>query len=205
MCLNVTRTSRSLVRSIKTHIHTRRFNDRCVFLDTSTRERTMIVGIMQVELAIDWAQSLKDKRSVVRSLKDSLHKHHQVSVAEIEDLDIHNRAVLGITLASNSGGHIGNVLDRVLSRIRSVPDAEVISNNREILHGWIGSSRTQAQHEEDLNDPEFVSSIISRGNSLGTEETEDEQTAEHRSMNGSTYRSDSRSTHRSTGITETNA
>ncbi len=169
----------------------------------------MVVGIMQVELAIDWAQSLKDNRSVVRSLKDSLHKHHQVSVAEIEDLDIHNRAVLGITLASNSGGHIGNVLDRVLSRIRSAADAEVISNNREILHGWVGSSRTQAQHEEDLNDPEFVSSMISRGDSLGNllgsdslrSDIEDGQTAEHRSVNGSTHRS----THRSTGITETNA
>ncbi|HIB63657.1 MAG TPA: DUF503 family protein, partial [Phycisphaerales bacterium] len=44
----------------------------------STRQ-TMIVGVMQVEIAIDWSQSLKDKRRVVKSLRDTLHHHHMVS------------------------------------------------------------------------------------------------------------------------------
>ena len=55
----------------------------------------MIVGIMQVELRIEWAKSLKDKRRVVSSLKDRLHRNHQVSVAEIAPLDQCAQAVLG--------------------------------------------------------------------------------------------------------------
>lgn len=126
----------------------------------------MNVGVMKVELAIDWAQSLKDKRSVVRSLKDSLHRHHQISVAEVEDLDILNRAVLGITLAGNSGGQIGIVLDRVLNRIRSTPDAQVISCSREILHGWVGEyhdSTTVTQDENDCALADLELSLMNRG------------------------------------------
>jgi uncharacterized protein YlxP (DUF503 family) len=123
----------------------------------------MIVGVMKVELAIDWAQSLKDKRSVVRSLKDSLHRHHLISVAEVEDLDIHNRAVLGITLAGNSGGHIGIVLDRVLNRIRSTADAEIISCSREILHGWNGEPHELASDSPFESDSELEQTLIRLG------------------------------------------
>jgi uncharacterized protein len=100
----------------------------------------MVVGVMQVELAIDWAQSLKDKRRVVRSLKDSLHRHHMVSVAEVANLEIHNRASMGVSLCSNSGEHAGVTLDRVLERIRAIHDAELVSTSREILHCDFGDS-----------------------------------------------------------------
>ena len=43
----------------------------------------MIVGILQFELLIHHAESLKDKRRVVHSVKDKLHREHQVSVAEV--------------------------------------------------------------------------------------------------------------------------
>ena len=55
----------------------------------------MVVGVLQVKLTIDWASSLKDKRRVVSSLKDRLHREHQVSVAEVGSLDSHRVAVLG--------------------------------------------------------------------------------------------------------------
>ena len=59
----------------------------------------MVVGILQAELVIDGAESLKDKRRVVVSIKDKLHREFQVSVAEVDSLDSHHRAVLGITMA----------------------------------------------------------------------------------------------------------
>ncbi|MEX2214152.1 MAG: DUF503 domain-containing protein, partial [Phycisphaeraceae bacterium] len=62
----------------------------------------MILGILQVELVIDGSQSLKEKRRVVSSLKDRLHREHQVSVAETDKQDDHRVAVLGIALASSS-------------------------------------------------------------------------------------------------------
>lgn len=112
----------------------------------------MVVGVMRVQLAIEWSRSLKDKRQVVRSLKDSLHRHHQVSVAEVEDLEILNRATLGISAAGNDGAYIGSVLDRVLGRIRSVPDCEVTGTSREILHGWVGALGGSHAGVDDLSD-----------------------------------------------------
>lgn len=99
-------------------------------------ESCMIVGVMQVEIAIDWSQSLKDKRRVVKSLRDTLHRHHMVSVSEVEDHEILNRATLGIVIAGVSGGAIGATLDRVLERIRSTPDCELTHTSRQLLHGW---------------------------------------------------------------------
>ena len=47
----------------------------------------MVVGILQIEVSIDGSTSLKDKRRVVSSLKDRLHREHQVSVAEVDLLE----------------------------------------------------------------------------------------------------------------------
>lgn len=130
----------------------------------------MNVGVMQVELAIDWAESLKDKRSVVRSLKDALHRHHQVSAAEVDDLDILNRASIGITMASNSGGHIGIVFDRVLNHIRSNPESQIVSCSREIMHGWVGHATDpetlQSDAHCDMSERAMKEMMIERGSAL---------------------------------------
>jgi len=121
----------------------------------------MIVGVMQVELAIDWAQSLKDKRSVVKSLRDTLHRHHMVSVAEIADQGIWNRATLGIAIVGSSGSAIGATLDRVIERIRSASDCEVSDTSRELLHGW-GASFANTMNNEQGDDAELEDELRAR-------------------------------------------
>lgn len=97
----------------------------------------MVVGILQVELTIDDARSLKDKRRVVSSVRDRLHREHQVSVAEVDGLDDHRVAVLGITLASNSVPHCQSVLDRILDRLRVERDCVLSDHNKQILTGQV--------------------------------------------------------------------
>lgn len=116
----------------------------------------MVVGVMQVEIAIDWSQSLKDKRRVVKSLRETLHRHHMVSVSEVEDHEILNRATLGLAIAGVSGGAIGATLDRVLERIRSTPDCELTGTSREILHGWGASFGSAGTHSDDFENIERV-------------------------------------------------
>lgn len=95
----------------------------------------MVVGVLQVELTIEWATSLKDKRRVVSSLKDRLHREHQVSVAEVGALEDCRVALLGITAASNSVPHCQGMLSRVLDKLRVARDC-VLSNHRvEVLTG----------------------------------------------------------------------
>ncbi len=95
----------------------------------------MIVGVLQVELFVDGSQSLKDKRRLVRSVKDRLHREHQVSVAEVGSLDDHRVAVLGITMASNSVSHCQGALGGVLEKIRRHRGCALGDHHTEILTG----------------------------------------------------------------------
>ncbi|RMH28139.1 MAG: DUF503 domain-containing protein [Planctomycetota bacterium] len=98
----------------------------------------MIVGIVQAELRIDWARSLKDKRSVARSLKDRLHRDHQVSVAEVGAQDVHNALLLGVAAAGSSAHQVLATLDAIERKLGSHAEADLVSCQRELLHGWAG-------------------------------------------------------------------
>lgn len=95
----------------------------------------MVVGILQVELAIDGAMSLKDKRRVIGSLKDRLHREHLVSVAEVDAMDKWRTAVLGLAVVSNSVSHCQRVLDHVLGKLRAARDCVLADHRMEILTG----------------------------------------------------------------------
>jgi len=94
----------------------------------------MVIGILQIELYIGDAFSLKDKRRVVTSIKDRLHPEHQVSVAELLPSDTCGSAHLGITLAASDGQRVGATLDRVSEKIRRAPGADVVSISRRVAH-----------------------------------------------------------------------
>jgi len=60
------------------------------------------VGVLTLELRIEHAHSLKEKRHVVKSLKDRLRGKFNVAVSEIDDLNLHNSAVLAVATVSSS-------------------------------------------------------------------------------------------------------
>lgn len=95
----------------------------------------MVIGILQVELAIDAPESLKDKRRVVVSLKDRLHREHMVSVAEVDFQDDMGRAMIGITMAASDVAHCQSVLDHVLEKIKLHRGCSVSDQNCQILSG----------------------------------------------------------------------
>lgn len=107
----------------------------------------MIIGVLQFELLIHGAESLKDKRSVVKSVKDRLHREHMVAVAEIASHDILNQAILGLAAVGNDGAVIGKVLDRITEKMRSLRDAELGFARRELLRP--GREGTPAAEEFD--------------------------------------------------------
>src|SRR5580658_394688 len=71
------------------------------------------VGVLTMELRIDHAHSLKEKRHVVRSLKDRLRGRFNVSVSEIDDQDLHNSAVIAAAVVSPSRAFAARVLEAV--------------------------------------------------------------------------------------------
>jgi uncharacterized protein YlxP (DUF503 family) len=71
------------------------------------------IGVLTLELRIEHAHSLKEKRHVVKSLKDRLRHKFNVSVAEIDDMDLHNSAVLAAVTVSPSRPFAEKVLQSV--------------------------------------------------------------------------------------------
>jgi uncharacterized protein YlxP (DUF503 family) len=71
------------------------------------------VGVLTLELRIEEAHSLKEKRHVVKGLKERLRRKFNVSVAEIDDMDLHNSAVLAAAVVSPSRPFAEKVLQSV--------------------------------------------------------------------------------------------
>lgn len=78
----------------------------------------MIVGILQLELEIAGAGSLKDKRRVVRAVKDRLHREHRVGVAEVARQDVLSVAVLGVAACGGEPGPLNKTFDLITEKLR---------------------------------------------------------------------------------------
>jgi len=93
----------------------------------------VFVGVLQVELVLDRAQSLKDKRQVIRSILDRIRASFNVSAAEVADLDKWQRAVLGFAAVSNDQAHLSGLLQKTLNHLKRHPVARVLDHTIEIL------------------------------------------------------------------------
>jgi hypothetical protein len=96
----------------------------------------MPVGRLTIELEINAAQSLKDRRQVVRSMKDKLRHSFNISVAELDDGVLWNRATLGVASISSSTAYLSGQLqqiDHAAHRIACTLSADVIDSYMEIL------------------------------------------------------------------------
>jgi uncharacterized protein YlxP (DUF503 family) len=92
----------------------------------------MVVGLLSVELYIPHAQSLKDKRMVLRSIKDRLKKFN-VAVAEVEHQDVWQRAGLGIVAISTTTEHVDQELAKVTDEIDRVEPGLMTRSEVEFL------------------------------------------------------------------------
>lgn len=109
----------------------------------------MIVGVLQFELLIHDASSLKDKRRVVRSLRDRLHRDHLVAFAEVGALDKLNLALCAVSAVGADAARIGAVLDRITTKLRAMTDAELAAATRELI--TIPAMGTTALEESDID------------------------------------------------------
>lgn len=91
----------------------------------------MIVGTLRVRLLLRESRSLKDKRQVVKSIKDRLHNGFNVSVAEVDALDNRQLAVLGLAMVSNEAHHLKVALGQIVDALRSHPVAELLDHEME--------------------------------------------------------------------------
>lgn len=93
----------------------------------------MIVGVLTVRLGIYEAWSLKDKRRVTRSLKDRLRNKHNISIAEVDDLDHRQATTLGVAYVANEARLVESALNKIVDEIRSYPHASLLEYDMEFV------------------------------------------------------------------------
>jgi len=93
----------------------------------------MHIGVCTIWLTIPDSHSLKQKRQVVKSITDRLKNRFNIAVAEVDRLDRHQQAVLGVVSVSNDKKHLNRVLSYVLNFVEDALLAELTDYEIEIL------------------------------------------------------------------------
>ena len=87
----------------------------------------MFVGVLVIEILIQSSTSLKEKRFVIKSMKDRLRNKFNVAVAEIGFQDKWQRAELGIATISNEQSHLEHSLQKIFQYLDNSDSYEIIS------------------------------------------------------------------------------
>ena len=105
----------------------------------------MSIATLTLELGIEHAQSLKDRRQVVRSLKDKLRHGFNISVAELDDAMVWNRATLGVVAISSSAAYLAGQLREVESAARRI----AVGLGCEVLDSYVESDIALPEGESE--------------------------------------------------------
>jgi uncharacterized protein YlxP (DUF503 family) len=93
----------------------------------------MVVGTLRLNLLFRGAHSLKEKRQVLRSIKDRVRNRFNVSIAEVEYLTKHQRAGLGLAMVSNDAAYVHGAFQKITELVRLTRGAELLDSEVEIL------------------------------------------------------------------------
>lgn len=93
----------------------------------------MPVGLLTLDINLPESRSLKDKRQVLRILKDRLRKRFNVAVAELEHQDVWQRAVIGVVTLADQPGFVEQSLRAVLQDSELQLGRYLVDHQLEIL------------------------------------------------------------------------
>ncbi|HUJ41305.1 MAG TPA: DUF503 domain-containing protein [Candidatus Acidoferrales bacterium] len=93
----------------------------------------MPVGLLTLEIYIPDARSLKDKRQVLRSLKDRLRRHFNIAIAELDGQDTWQRAVVGVVTISADTRHLEDALEKVANESERLLGRDLVGSAIEVL------------------------------------------------------------------------
>ena len=91
------------------------------------------IGVLQFTIEIPHANSLKDKRRVIKSMKDRLRRAFNISIAETGELNEWTTATLGAVMAGTDVSYINGALDRILNALNDWRDASLADHQLEIF------------------------------------------------------------------------
>ena len=92
----------------------------------------MWMGALEFDLLLGDVHSLKEKRSIVRPLLAEIRKRFELSVAEVDHLELHRRTAIGVAAVSPDRAHLLEVLDAVEQLVAYRPEVELLSVRRSL-------------------------------------------------------------------------
>jgi uncharacterized protein YlxP (DUF503 family) len=94
----------------------------------------VVIGTLQLTVQIPESGSLKDKRTVVRSITSRVRQTFGVAVAEVGDQDVWQTAVIGVACVSNSARHADEICQKVLAYVENDADGVLSGSRFEVIH-----------------------------------------------------------------------
>ncbi|MGC2333300.1 MAG: DUF503 domain-containing protein [Candidatus Acidiferrales bacterium] len=95
----------------------------------------MPIGLLTLEIHIPDARSLKDKRQVLRSLKDRLRAHYNVAVAELEHQELWQRSRVGVVSISGDSKYLEESLEAVAAESERILGRDLVSQEIDYFEG----------------------------------------------------------------------
>ena len=93
----------------------------------------MTVGVARITLRLHDNQSLKEKRRIIKSMIARSRNRFNVSVAEVADQDLHQRATLGVAVVGSDQRILNSLLDRIITYMDSLHLADLIDQQIELI------------------------------------------------------------------------
>lgn len=93
----------------------------------------MIVGTCEIELIIYEANSLKEKRHVIKSIIERIKSRFNASVAEVEYNELWNRSLIGVAVVTNKKQLCESMLSKIIDFIDNDERVEIINNTMEVM------------------------------------------------------------------------
>ena len=95
----------------------------------------MYAGVLTLDVLLGDVRSLKDKRSVVRSLIAEIRRRQPaVAVAETGGMQLHRRAEIGVAVVASTAAHCATVLDACERLVAGRPDIELLSARQRLIN-----------------------------------------------------------------------
>ena len=92
----------------------------------------MTIGALYLDLMVPDGQSLKEKRSVLKSVKDQLRRKFNIAIAEVEEQDRWQRAGLGVAAVGSDKRYVNGLLSQVVEWVRASRLVELIDYQLEM-------------------------------------------------------------------------
>lgn len=94
----------------------------------------MIVGVGKAKLYLPTCHSLKEKRSVLRKLKDRTFNRFKIQVSEVGNHDFWQTALVGFSLVGNKHTKVQSLVDRVFDFLNDFHEVQIEDQSSEIIH-----------------------------------------------------------------------